>query len=548
MSYKPSKTPPESQTQALHPVEALRRPESLKRWSYDLIQIIKQQEPSLFDDWILGRGSLTKVDLTRILRKISGCGSLVELRAALDRRTGEIGAPVVHSANYCGQHTICPYCAGRVQDRRGARFRDSILEMARKYPHAYLVTATIPPRPTWREDLGQLIKGWQNFRRMGQPRPIVRKGKVVGYRQGRGEWGRVRAALAKVELKRGAESGLPHCHYHALVFTSSPFDFRVWSEAEKAKPKEEREALFYVPAPDGSGEMVSASKMSFEWYKASGGINIQVDKLRYRPIDKRKKRTYEESIFDQSREVLKYATKFDSAPSNSAMDLFARDFVEIRAATYNRRLFSSYGDFRLVGGSDFEDDTLDLASDPLIFESRWTGLKYSPLLQRSRPIYLRDLETIEKQKQLVTLNRALGLARRMRSAVIGAKNHFLDTGEIRPAFYSRREYRSDGSFSDHPRAIEPPAYLLASPGDPEKWETWIDEVVQRGRDYYAQVREEVLIASLESMDGTVEEKLRAAEFAREMWRKSKEYDEAVIRAFREVLERRKDRETINGPP
>ena len=216
---KRPKTPRGEWTDTDAPAEALARPQGLKKWATDLTRILKEQEPNLFDGWGFGPGSLTRDDFTRILKKMTGCGSVVELRGALDRNTGEMGALAVHAANFCGQHTICPYCAGRVQDRRGARFREPIAAMAGKYPYAYLLTATLPPHPEWRVHLDKLVKGWQSFRRMGQKRPVRKGGRVVGYRQGKGEFGKVRAGLAKIELKRGKNSGLPHCHYHAIVFT-----------------------------------------------------------------------------------------------------------------------------------------------------------------------------------------------------------------------------------------------------------------------------------------------------------------------------------------
>lgn len=538
MTSKAFKSPPTSSAPPA-PVSALERPQTLKRWASDVVQIVKKEEVNLFEDWEMGRGSLTRVDLTRILGKISGCGSLVELRSAFDGTTGEVGAPVVHAANYCGQHTICPFCAGRVQDRRGARFRDSILEMARSHEYAYMITATIPPVETWREDLDKLIHGWQSFRRMGQKRKD-KKGRV---KRSPGEWGKVCAGLAKIELKRGAGSGLPHCHYHALVFTNEPFDYRVWSDAEKQKPKEERTPLYKIPrepTEDDSRDWVAGSKFSAEWFKASGATNIRLDPLRYRAIDRDKKRSREESIFEQSREVLKYATKFDSVPSKDALELFARDFVDIRAATYNRRLFIAYGEFRNVKGNDFEGGGPHISENPIIFESRWRGLHYSPLVQIKRPIYLNTDKGEEASKRLVVLNRAQGMARRMRSAVIGAKNHYIETGEIRPAYYSKREYHEDGSFTDHPMAIEPPALLLSCPDYPEVWESWIDDIIEQGRTYYAQVRERLLMASLDAMDGTIEEKLAAAEFARKAWLKSKEHDDYIIRLFRKTLERKPD--------
>lgn len=521
------------------PADCLERPQGLKKWATDLTRILKEQEGHLFDGWGFGPGSLTRDDFTRILKKMTGCGSVVELRAALDRNTGEMGAPAVHAANFCGQHTICPYCAGRVQDRRGARFRDSIGAMAKKYPYAYMVTATIPPRPTWREDLGELINGWQAFRRMGQKRGGRRGGRSAG------EWGKVRAGLAKIELKRGAGSGLPHCHYHSLVFTTEPLDYRVWDAAEKHLPKEMRTPRYTVPSPI-TGEPVPASKISSEWFRASGGTNFQVDPIKYLEKHKRAGKSFEESVIEQSREVLKYATKFDSAPAADSLALFARDFVGIRDATYSRRLFITYGDFRAVGGNDFDGGGPHISEGPQIFESRWRGVRYSELIPRTRPLFPNTDASPAVSARLTVLNRAQGQVRRTRSAVLAAKNHYRETGELRPAWYMRRVWLEDGGFTEEPQALEVPGYVVAAPADMANWERWVDETMDTGRMYYGAVRENLAIASLEIMDGTMEDEFFVRGLAHRLYLRSEEYARTVDRDFIRTLLRSRCR--LDGNP
>lgn len=541
---EPTKTPKslppaDGHPAAVAPVAALERPANLKKWASELCQIIKKEESSIFDDWDFRPGALTRVDLTRILKKISGCGSVVELRAALDRGTGEMGDPVVHAANYCGQHTICPYCAGRVQDRRGARFKDPIQAMARKYPFAYMVTATIPPVETWREDLSMLIDGWQSFRRMGQVRRRKKKdGTVVESRSG-GEWGKVKAGVAKIELKRGKGSGLPHCHYHALFFTDEMLDFRLFeTEGEKAKYYAGDTSVKPLHLlPDGR----MTTKINYEWWRATGGraTNLRVDILKYKDKHKAKGLSYAESIFEQSREVLKYATKFDSCPKTGAEKLFARDFVGIRDATYNRRLFVSYGEFRKIGGNDFEGGGPHVSERPAIYESRWRQNHYTPLVERTKPIFPNTDATPGASARLRALNRLQGGVRRIRSAVVAAKNHFMATGELLPVVYMRREYLEDGGFNDYPVNLEPPAAVASSPRDPAVWESWLDEMMDIGRNRYAQLRDTLAGDSLENLDGTPEER-RAAEYRE--WitgvraeREAADYYDKVTAAFMEVL-------------
>lgn len=540
---KPPKSlpPADGHPAAVAPVAALERPANLKKWAAELCQIIEKEKSGIFEGWDFRPGALTRVDLTRILKKISGCGSVVELRAALNRNTGEMGDPVIHAANFCGQHTVCPYCAGRVQDRRGARFKDPIQAMARKYRYAYMVTATIPPVETWREDLSMLIEGWQSFRRMGQVRRRKKKdGTVVESRSG-GEWGKVKAGVAKIELKRGDGSGLPHCHYHALVFADEALNYRVWSESEKHKAKEDRTPLYRIPSTTDPRGWVPGSKITFEWWKATDGraMNLRLDPIKYKPEHKKRGLSFAESVFEQSREVLKYATKFDSSPKAGSEKLFARDFVGIRDATYNRRLFVAYGDFRKVGGDDFEGGGPHISEQPAIFESRWRKNHYSPLVERTKPIFPNTDATPGASARLRALNRLQGGVRRIRSAVVAAKNHFMATGELLPVVYMRREYLEDGGFNDYPVNLEPPAAVASSPRDPAVWENWLDEMMDIGRNRYAQLRDTLAGDSLENLDGTPEER-RAAEYRE--WitgvraeREAADYYDKVTAAFMEVL-------------
>lgn len=514
------------------PVDALSRPQGLKNWAVDLVKIIKREEKSLFTDWDFRPGDLTRADFTRILKKITGCGSVVELRSKVDRGTGEVGAPQVHAANFCGQHTICPYCAGRVQDRRKARFRDPIMAAARTYAHAYLVTATIPPVPTWREDLNSLLDSWKAFRKMGQKR----KGRKS--ERSEGEWGKVKAGLSKVELKRGDGSGLPHCHVHALFFTDEYLDFRVWSPEEKAKSRGERKSLL-----ENNG-----SKISREWSQATDGraTGLNVKKIKWR-MPKRQKDEREkaysaraenwsmaDSVFEQAREVLKYATKFDSSPETGAEALFAKDFIEIKAATYGRRLFQTYGGFRSVAGDDFTG-SCPISKNPIIYETRWRTDRYSPLVERTRPLFSNCDPGPTLSARLQVLNRVQGSTRRLRRSVNEAKRHFVSTGELRPAEYFRREYLDEGGFKDCLVALEVPGYVAVEPSNMDNWEKWVDALTEAGRSAYNSAREDLDSDSHFRQVGTLEERRGQDDFERRIYWTTEEYRASVVRSFHQVL-------------
>jgi hypothetical protein len=520
---------------------ALERPQNLKKWSSELVGILKGQEAVLFDGWKFDQESLTRADYGRILKKMTGCGSVVELRAAVDRKTGEMGAPVVHAANYCGQHTICPYCAGRVQDRRGARFKAAIVTATQEYKYASMLTATIAPVPTWLEDLNKIISGWQAFRKKGQRRARYKiiDGKKIKYvtRDG-GEWGKILGGLAKVELKRGAESHYPHCHIHALVFHNERFDFRVWSDEEKLKPVTERLPLYRIPSASDPRGWVPSTKINTEWFSATdgAGMNLEVSPLFYKAEHKAAGMSYSQSIIEQSREVLKYATKFDSSPAAGAERLFATDFIGIRGATYGRRLFFTYGSFRKIAGNDFQGGGPHISEGPAIYEARWRGSAYSELIPRSRTLFPNSDKSEKSSERLSKLNQLQGRIRRMRSAILKSKNHFRDTGALQPAFYAKREYLDGGGFKESLQILEVPGYIVAAPREMTSWERWIDETLESGRECYKALRIALGLESEERIIGTREERDGlAAVLRRANWMEDEGYDAKVIKAFLCVL-------------
>jgi len=550
MSQNPSKSrpAPEPSGDPAAPALALQRPQALKQWSTGLVSILHRNADSVFADFDFRPDNITRADFTRILKKISGCGSVVELRSKVNRQTGEISAPALHAANFCGQHTICPYCAGRVQDRRKARFKAAIQNAARTYPHAYLVTATIPPVPTWREDLKRLLDSWKAFRKMGQVRRRKRKDGTIAISRSGGEWSKIRAGLAKVEIKRGQDSGLPHCHVHALFFTKDLFDFRVWSKEEKEKERADRESL-------RAGNL---SKISLEWHKATDGQakGIDVKKIKWRPAKRAKgegKRafaeraenwSYADSVYAQSREVLKYATKFESAPATGAEKLFASDFIGIKSATYGRRLFHTYGDFRGIGGDDLIGGACALSENPVIYEARWNSDRYSALRERSRPVFSNMEPGPRLSERLQVLNRIQGATRRTRRAINEAKRRYFEGGGLLPAVVMERKYLPEGGFTDSELVMEIPARVISNPADPDAWESWVDEATNQGRQAFASARDGLDSDAHFRIIGTPEERAAVADFMRRSYWRTEQYAREVDAIFIRTLSKR----AASSPP
>lgn len=139
---------------------------------------------------------------------------------------------------------------------------------------------------------------------------------------------------------------------------------------------------------------------------------------------------------------------------------------------------------------------------------------------------------------------------RTRHAVIKARNHFRDTGRIVPAYVGRREYLQAGEcgckegdgYIETLLALEPPAYVLANPGDVATWEKWFDVVTAEGRAARAGAASDLRLDSRDRLDGTAEEIAAAFEAARAEYIGSPAYWRDVADSFYEVLA------PSSGPP
>lgn len=404
--------------------KTLERAATLKGWTQDVVDLVQAARPHLLDSWDLSVSKLTRADITRKLTKISSCGGLLELRAGLDRETGEVSDPKLHNADFCGQFAVCPMCAARLQARRQAALRDPIKEFARRFPFAYLVTGTIADGPNLRERLDHLVESWQGFRRMGQKRKTGRSS---------GEWGKVRAALAHVEIKRGAGSGAWHPHVHALVFTDEAFDYRTWRPEELAKGKK-----VPIRTVEFAGRQVASSKISREWLRASGdSMGLDIRPLGPRKGDKAKGWDKEESIWRQAREVLKYATKFNSKPDADQAALMGPDYVTVMDVAWGRRLFNSYGAFRGLAALDnelVEPMELQAGERPLVYSMRWErgARRYGRLQVESGPLFDNsDPITSARKLELVTeVNKVQGAYRGRRFRILRTRPYFIRRGRL----------------------------------------------------------------------------------------------------------------------
>lgn len=546
--------------------DVLQKPQRLKQWTESLVSTVKSQSKDIFAEWGMESSHLTRADLRRAMDKMKSCGSVLEIREPVDRSTGEVGSQSLHAANFCHQPAICPCCAGRIQDRRKAIWRKPILWATDRYRHAYMITATLPPAETWKEHLALMRKAWRAFYLMGQKR--------AGKDRSKGEFSKIKAALVKYELKRGSGSGMPHVHLHGLFFTDEYLDFRVYDKAEKSRGR--LVPLFPMEVP--GGKSVAMSKFSMEWFKASGGVakNIRADYIRPRPKDIKAGKDRAESVYEQAAEVLKYSTKFDSNPEYGSERLFAEDFISIKDATHNRRLFTVYGSFRKDyrkdpadlcpfldsdGGDDYNGGGAHIWDRPNIFSSRWRNDKYSDLIPERLPIFSGTDQTIYNQFQKTILARLQGKYRRIRTAILKAKDAFCagdrtlsavpydlpvyDAAGNPVVTAIRRERRGDVSYvlvpTVRPILLEVPAAVAANPDDLGTWEAWLDSYTEQGSRSHCALKEAIGIDQTELYSGRQDpaigakawrldwaDKLRSPEFMKRQMEKT-------VQAFMDVL-------------
>lgn len=432
----------------------IKRINILKKRSSQIVEKLSAKNPlSVLPINYVSSTGLTYSDISDKIAKISKCASIIELKESFIEKDHSFEQVMkVAAANFCKQHAICPICADRMQSRRRAKYKDPIKAQAARVSagerHAYIVTYTIADGESLGERLEHLKESKKNFRKMGQCRQD-------GTRS-RGEAAKIKAALSTFEIKRGTRSGLWHVHCHDLVFTNKPLDYSVYDQELKRElsfrygrsiPKEVLASTARQQVKF-QGNTVAVSKLSEEWFRATGGdsIDISVDKVQHVPKNAsgKKKRmflkmSFEESVSYQAKEVLKYITK----PSETNIS----DSLIVLNETYNKRMVATYGEFRGIKGDDYNDER---SPEDENFVMTWKDGKYGDAV----PGKYRDnaSEDVEESKTRSKVGIELGEYRRKRRMLIEQRNEIgpqlsslLDT--LKETFKSRvsviwRSYRN----------------------------------------------------------------------------------------------------------
>jgi len=196
-----------------------------------------------------------------------------------------------------------------------------------------------------------------------------------------------------------------------------------------------------------------------------------------------------------------------------------------------------------VDGGDLVGSPCPLSENPVIYETRWNADRYSPLRERSRPVFSNMEPGPGLTARMQVLNRIQGATRRIRRAINEAKRAYFETGFLAPAVFMSREYLPEGGFRDQPIVLEVPAALVArcsnytpGPAGVDLWEAWIDAATDQGRGAYATAREFLDAESHFRMVGTPEERAAVSDLCRRALWNSEDYKAEVIRLFRRSLE------------
>jgi len=390
----------------------------------------------------LSDSGLTRTDIAGKLQRFADCADWIEFKEYGD------GQHRLDNAHYCKQPAICEICADRVQSRRRDRLAPAISAAAaladsdgRHVLRPYFLTFTVAPGDDVERQIDKLQSTFRAFRKKGQRR---------GDHYSGGEWGKVAGAVARIEIKKGQGSGLPHVHLHALAFCSERLDIEILAASRRNAlnrehgagqiPREEyarnaaryRELLSWDFAGNAVTTTIPVSKLSEEWLDASGGVSCNVD---VRPVHhegprgisaKKRRRlqamSYERSICEQTREIFKYT---------SMLDFMDPDFTcRVLVGTHGRRLFSTYGIFfnpkdgRPEDPRDFEGSDLSDSGAPAVAIYRIAWNKSRGSYSDPVPVEIAQARALADSLRSETLSaqgKLLGQYRRDRAEFCGLR-------------------------------------------------------------------------------------------------------------------------------
>jgi hypothetical protein len=308
------------------PIESKEKKEKFKKYSHKISEELKKVDiiGHYGYDYISENGT-TINDFSDLIKKLSSCGNnskyQIESKIDGDGLINEKYKLVETSSCHC--YSICPACASTKRSKIISSIKPYVNTASIMNLNLYMVTITIDGSSDISGDYTRLRDSWTNFVKMGQ----MRENKTS-----HGEASKFLGTVLSIEIiPEQKDTTKYHVHGHVLVLAKEKLQFTIYDQKEKAKlskiygnkiPKHLLDTIA-LKTIDSDGlnkknQKMAVSKISHEWYKSSGAINIHVAPIKERVIKGKVK-----SVESQLYEVIKYETKPWELDGIKLFDVFA---------------------------------------------------------------------------------------------------------------------------------------------------------------------------------------------------------------------------------
>jgi hypothetical protein len=223
------------------------------------------------DRFKVGESGFIVTDLVRIRDSLVKCGG-----GKIDRVSRETGERKVLFHAKCNKSKLCQDCADNEYMKRMRAVEEWFKENKSIVSSCYFVTFTQEKRieETARQSALRILASWRSFQRIGQ------KGRNK-------EYSKILAGFRSLEIEPTMENGVFagfHSHIHAVVFTSSRLDYRVYDAGIRKEIMKEfgwlprKEFIEKMKERGGVLDEESASELSKEWRRSgSGNKGVKVE-------------------------------------------------------------------------------------------------------------------------------------------------------------------------------------------------------------------------------------------------------------------------------
>jgi hypothetical protein len=311
------------------PQKNLHKKENLKNYSLELFKRLKNTDfKAIYGTDYISEHGITLNDISDLIRRIEHCSETTVYENNVDiNEHGEISDNLsILESTCCHEYNVCPLCAS-VKRNHVMRYLKPVFSVIKKVPelHTYMGTITIRGSSNAAADYQKLRQSWTRFIKMGQRRSGGRSC---------GESSKIVGSLLSIEIvpELGNDKNY-HVHGHVVLVCNAPLSYVIYDQDKKRQlskiygkyiPKKKLDEIVIkkIMIPDAIDDKqiykeIAVSKLSEEWYDASGSINFWVKPLKERYIDGKQK-----SVENQLYEVVKYATKSWELDTLQLIDLW----------------------------------------------------------------------------------------------------------------------------------------------------------------------------------------------------------------------------------